>query len=160
MSGHRSRRRGKRGEYLLRDYLRQMGWSADRVPTSGAAQGFKGDVKASKGEKQNVLFELKNHSDVFKKIYAFYDAERLKNKDDLAAFCYPGETRQCISLSTSVEAIFDGPDVYPIFNESHAHYKEFKLTVGKIARMQALLGEAHILVLKDDRKPFLFVRYR
>ena len=56
--GKFSRDKGMRQEYLLRDYLRKLGWTADRVPSSGAAEGFKGDIKAEKNGR-TVLFELK-----------------------------------------------------------------------------------------------------
>ena len=39
-----SRHKGKRVEYLIRDLFRQAGFECHRVPTSGNAQGFKGDL--------------------------------------------------------------------------------------------------------------------
>lgn len=157
MSGHKSRRRGKRGEYLLRDYLRQRGWVADRVPTSGAAQGFKGDVKATKYGK-TLLFEVKNHSNAFKSIYALYDEHTKLAQDDLLSFVCPNEAKLCVGISTSLDAVLDGPDVYE-FQDRNPLNEKYKRTFKKIAGMQKLLGESDILVLKDNHKPFLFIRY-
>jgi hypothetical protein len=43
---------------VLRDALRRFGFTADRVPSSGAAQGFKGDIRFSK-DGVTYLAELK-----------------------------------------------------------------------------------------------------
>ena len=38
------RKKGKRVEYLIRDKFREHGFDCERVPVSGAARGFKGDL--------------------------------------------------------------------------------------------------------------------
>lgn len=156
MSGHRSRRRGKRGEYLLRNYLRQLGWVADRVPSSGAAQGFKGDVKANR-DGLDLTFELKNWSGDFNKIYELY-AEHCKLKqDDLLSIVVPGEAKLCLDLSSSLDAVLEGGQTYDV---SHPLLPKYKRTFQKLGSLQRLLGESDILVLKDDRRAFLFLKYR
>lgn len=158
MSGHVSRRRGKRGEYLLRDHLRALGWTADRVPSSGASEGFKGDVVATRGDVKKV-FEVKNHSGTFKKIYELYDAHCRALGDDLMTFVAPGEARLCVSVSSSLDAVLENAHVYEL-QERHPLSKKYSRQFQKLGNLQNLLGSADILVLKDDRKPFLFVRYR
>ncbi len=153
-----ARTRGKRGEYKLRDYLRRLGWEADRVPTSGAAQGFKGDVKATK-DGVTKLFELKNWSGNFATIYDLYNLHCSTMKDDLMSIVLPGEAKLCLDLSSSLDAVIAGPDngAYSIshpLKESHAR------TFKKIGTLQKLIQECDYLVLLDDRRPFLFLRFR
>lgn len=161
MSGLKSRRRGMRGEYMLRNALRVMGWTADRVPSSGAAQGFRGDVRATRNG-QTILFEMKNHSGVFKKIYDLYFAHTKRTQDDLMPFVAPATTEgrsYCVSVSTSLDAVLEKGGIF-LFPENMPEFKEYARTFTKICGMQKLLGEADVLVLKDDRQPLLYVSYK
>jgi len=38
------RQKGRRGEYEIRDRIRKAGIECERVPVSGSAEGFKGDI--------------------------------------------------------------------------------------------------------------------
>lgn len=164
MMGKASRDKGKRGEYLLRDYLRQRGWKADRVPGSGAfsyriddKEGhLKGDVTAEK-DGIKARFEMKYHES-FGKIYELYEEHVKLKQDDVLAFVCPNEKRLCLAMSTSLDAVFDGPGVYE-FQNRHPLFEKFKRTFGKLAGMQRLLGTSDILVLKKNHKPLLFIRY-
>ena len=156
--GKFSRDKGMRQEYLLRDYLRKLGWTADRVPSSGAAEGFKGDIKAEKNGR-TVLFELKARKDKFKKIYELYAAHRALAKDDVLSFVCPGEARLCLDLSDGLDAVFDGAACYEV-PERNPLYKKYSRTFRMIANLQKLLGKSEILVIKDDRQPLLFLRFR
>lgn len=159
--GKFSRDKGKRGEYALRDSLRREGWKADRVPSSGAAQGFKGDVKAEHAKHGGKLFELKCRKGTFKKIYELYFAHLAQAGDDLLAVALPANEDQksaCLNLSTSLEAVLGGADHHPLAHY-HPQYKAFPKTFRKLANLRKLLGEADILVLRDDRQPFLYLRF-
>jgi len=156
--GKSQRDKGKRGEYALRDALRLQGWTADRVPSSGAAQGFKGDVAATHPKYGRKLFELKCRKDTFKNIYALYDAHCRKAQDDLLAIAVPGAEALCLSVSSSLEAVMDGADVHVLVT-NHPLYADYKRTFKKIENLEKLLGECEILVIKDDRKPFLYLRW-
>jgi len=57
--GVAQKRRGMRAEYKVRDLLREHGWKAYRVPLSGNAQGFRGDVVATKGS-HKIVAEVKH----------------------------------------------------------------------------------------------------
>lgn len=148
--GKASRGKGKRNEYLLRDYLRELGWTADRVPSSGASQGFKGDIVASK-DGQKVIFELKARAESFKKIYELLDQYngllRIARQDHTCTVSYTLEDTRPMSAFFLEQELF-------------TEFPRFKRTFGKLWGLEKLLGEAQILVLKDDRRPFIFVAYR
>lgn len=157
MGGRMSRNKGKRAEYLLRDHLRALGFQSDRVPLSGASQGFKGDVRFSKDGKTYVA-EIKSRASSFKKIYDLYFEHLATAKDDLLSFYGSGE-QPCISVSTSLHAALEGATVYAV-SIGHPLYAKYKRTFSKIINLSKLLQGADILVIKDDRMPLLFLRYR
>jgi hypothetical protein len=165
MGGKASRDKGKRGEYAARNYLRSHGWKSERVPGSGAFSGraakaqndLEHDVWGEKDDRRLKL-EVKNHES-FGAIYALYDEHCSLKRDDLLSFVCPGEEQLCLSASTNLDGLFDGPDVYE-FQEQHPLFLKYKRTFQKLAGMQKLLKGADILVLKMNHKPLLFVRYR
>ncbi|HEW92324.1 MAG TPA: hypothetical protein ENF81_07260 [Thermotogaceae bacterium] len=69
--GKYERRKGYRGEYNLVKKLKKMGLDARRVPLSGSAEGFKGDVIV-----EGMTGEVKVRRHSFKKLY-----EWLENRD-------------------------------------------------------------------------------
>lgn len=153
MSGNYSRLKGKRNEYLLRDSLRAEGYEAHRVPSSGAADGFKGDVEFSRAG-QTWVAELKVRHMEFKAIYAL-----MEGHDKLAYAVPAGEHVVCVSVSRTMEDAINGLHVYePI--ERHSGNKAVLKAVRKLTTIAPMLGKSDILVVKDDRKPFLYVRYR
>ena len=158
MSGLKSRRKGQRGEYLLRDYLRTLGYVADRVPASGAAQGFKGDVRATKDGK-TYLFEVKNYADKFNSIYVLYEDVIRTMREDVVGFAFPFEKHVLVSLSSSLDSAIAGPLVYES-HKQHKLYEKHKRAFEMLGKMQRLLKEADILVIRTNRKPFLFILYK
>lgn len=146
-------------EYQLRDFLRNLGWTADRVPCSGAAQGFKGDIKARKYER-DVLFEMKARKSSFKNIYAIFKLHRDTTGDDVLSFVLPGERIMCVDISDSPNAFFDEANTGYTLAKSLPYYSQYKRTFGQIENLEKLLQSAEILVLKDDRMPLIFLRYR
>jgi Holliday junction resolvase len=156
--GKSQRRKGVAQEYVLRNLLRQQGWQADRVPCSGAAQGFKGDIAAVHPKYGRKVFELKSRKDSFKKVYELYDACVKHGQDDLIAVAIPGAETLCLNISTSLEAVL-GPADYHTGLRNHPLYEKYKRTWGKIANMEKWLGEAEILAIKDDRRPHIFLRW-
>jgi hypothetical protein len=160
MGGRASKQKGKRGEYNLRDALRTQGWTADRVYASGALPGMPGDVKAVHPKHGPKLFELKCRKETFKKIYALYEAHVKSYGDDLMALAIPADEGRsmCVNVSSSLEAVLGGAEIH-LLPSHHKHFKEFPKTYGKIGNLRKLLGEAHILVVRDDYKPFLYFRF-
>lgn len=144
MGGKFSRSKGIRGELALRDYLRERGYDAFRVPLSGASEGYKGDVVASKDGKI-ITFELKCRKESYTKIYELvrevFGGIMNSSRSQLMVVSDRWE-----DIDRAVEGVF-------------IHHPKYDKTLNKLVKMKELLGTADILVLKDDRKPFLFVRY-
>jgi hypothetical protein len=140
-----------RNEYLLRDILRLGGYEAHRVPSSGAAEGFKGDVAFSKDGKQH-LAEVKSRKEHFKPIYEAY------TKFGEFAVAVPVENGPllCVSVSASMDAALSNSAVYVPPGTDKVMAKAIR----KLLSIQDMLQASDILVVRDDRKPFLYVRYR
>lgn len=143
MGGKYSRSKGRRGEYMLRDHLRTLGWNADRVPLSGASQGFKGDIVATKDGKR-LVFELKVRAGkYFDDIY---------NSWFTSVSVSPGISNTCITYSQDLDRVLD--------QDSHflsvpPGGKEIK----KLLNIRKWLDKSDILVIRHDRKPFIFIKY-
>lgn len=146
MSGRASRRKGKSNEYLVRDHLRSLGYEANRVPSSGASQGFKGDVVATK-EGKSLIIEVKSRKNSFKTLY---DALGRSKKDTVSVW-YQGVG---IALSNSLSGALDAY-IFDAWREEDL----LKQTANKLLNMSKLLGKADVLIVKDDYKPLLFIRY-
>lgn len=157
MGGKASRVKGMRAEYLLRDYFRALGWEAERVPLSGASNAMKGDVVIKKDGKEHFI-EVKSRRDQFKMLYVLYEDYIRTMKDDLIAFCAPDDDFICIQMSSSFDGVMMGADVYPMLR-THPMYSKYSKTMKSLITAHDWLGGCSVLVLKSDRKPFLFVRY-
>lgn len=156
MSGKMSRNKGSRVERLVRDHFRSMGYTSERVPLSGASAAMKGDVLYAKNGLQFTA-EVKSRKCSFKKIYELYFENLHNTKDDLMCFVSPSE-KPLVNISTSLEAAMGKGFVYENY-ERHPLYKKYKRTFNKVVNLEKLLGEANILVLKDNNMPLLFVRF-
>jgi hypothetical protein len=115
-------------------------------------------VKAEKG-KQKVLFEVKNWTGKFSDLYVLYDAHIKLAQDDVLAIVLPGNKHLCIAVSTSVDALYDGCDFFTL-DYNHPLYATHGKAFKKLATLEKYVKGSDILALKDDRKPFLFVRFR
>lgn len=150
MSGKYSRNKGLRNEYLVRDALRLEGFHADRVPSSGAAEGFKGDVKFSK-DLQSYLAEVKVRAgSSFKNIYSLYQEHKV---GDIASICIPmPEKLWCVDIANSMGKVL---------NTVTTFYKTVEDKRTKVLiKAYEMLKESDVLVLRNDHKPFLYLRYR
>lgn len=147
--GLRSKQKGYRNEIIVRDYLREVGYDAQRVPLSGASAYIgKGDVIINRNLPGQVIFEVKSRRDEFKKVYAFYDtlwndfvgpeAIGLRAPDFLIALSYNYLSLDLVSTYFTVGADRD---------------------VARIVRLHKYLGGADILAIKQDRKPILFLKF-
>jgi Holliday junction resolvase len=148
MGGKASRDKGSRGELIVRDYMIALGYTAYRVPLSGASQGFKGDVVATKDGKTLVL-EVKFRKDEYKSIYALIDSF-----DDNSDIGLQGEKGELVTLGYSIESVLI-QNYYHNYNVLDVNPKALRKLVG----LKKLLGTADILVLKINNKPLLFVKY-
>lgn len=154
-----ARERGRRAEYAVRNYLRMLGWTAERVPCSGAAAAIKGDVVANKGERKLTL-EVKSHHGKFNKFWAMLDAYRRIKGDDLISVFIPSSTgRSVCDISESLEGLYDSDGVYELPNNLGLGV-EWDVTLKRLPTLQRMVGDSDILVLHENRKPFLFFRFR
>lgn len=145
MGGRASRSKGKRGEYLVRDYFRSLGMWAERVPSSGAAQGFPGDVKVIAKDGSSFLVEVKLRQESFKSIYkAYLDAS------------YAGKL--CLITPKHLVTICDSYDnLY-----GHTLYEcvpALKRLLNRLDTLQKVVKGSDILIIKDNNKPLLFLRF-
>ena len=152
MSGNKSRNKGKRGEYALRDYLRSLGFNAIRVPLSGASEGYKGDIVATR-DGETTTFELKCRKNAFSKLYWFVD--QLDMPSGVVAAGY-----NLISITTSPTKTEHYTDMIKLLMAVNpAIRKQVVRAVGQMVSLKKLKGDCNVLVVKDDRKPFLFLHY-
>lgn len=139
MSGRKSRNKGRRGEYGVRDYLREQGWEADRVPLSGASQGFKGDIRARKDNKE-ITIEVKVRAGGFDILYA------------LKTPIFVMVDNEPVCLGSTIDEAFIKDGTYVTMEPNHR-------LVRKLRSLKKLLGGCDILAVKQDRKHLLFIRY-
>jgi hypothetical protein len=148
MTGAGRRKKGQRAEYLVRDDLREKGYKADRVPLSGASEGFKGDVIASKdGDK--FVFEVKSRKNEFKSIFEFFFSR--KDKDTDTYRFYVGDNLM-VAMSRNFEAIKKN------YSEVFKPEPETKVT-RKILRIKSWLQGADFLVIKNNGSSLLYLKY-
>lgn len=157
MGGRSSRTKGRSYEYEIRDYFRALGWTANRVPTSGAAQGFKDDVDVTDANGNKFRLECKRRKNHFKTLYAAY--EQLKQGGVLAVYeTHPDGFPQNIwFVSDNFSLIYNSPgEIYAkeIYTTLGAH----KHAVRKLKSLVALTKTTPYLALRDDHKYTLFVR--
>lgn len=156
MGGKASRDKGYRSENNLVHHLRAQGWEAHRVPLSGACAGYKADVIA-KRDGWEVKIEVKSRRDLFKKIYALIDAAC----GNSIAIVWPDLNGLLIHLSPRLEDFVDIKGTVFIQASQHELWrlKEHARAISSLHKLQKLLGEADVLALKGDRKPYIYMRF-
>ena len=152
--GKASRDKGARVERALRDELTRHGWEgATRVPLSGAMKTrveYQSDVTARPpGFVNEVTFECKARAKGFDAIYA------LLGRQDALYFSV-GTGDLCVVTLDPNRAIESGsfPDITTFPPEQQ------KVMRSIVKKCRDWIGTAQILALKQDRMPFLYVRYR
>lgn len=154
-----SRDKGARNERLLVKHLREKGYKATRVPLSGAAEGYKGDVALEIPSKHECYkVEVKTRRSSFARIYELYKQMQNTNVSALNSgaqtFVYDGDL---VAISDDVEHALRAWTYHPY--KDYSLDKTWERTFRKVRNMKSLLGEADILAIKDDRKPWLFIVY-
>jgi hypothetical protein len=145
MSGLKSRRKGMRGEYLVRDAIRKAGFVVDRVPASGASQGFKGDLRI-RYNNEDILVEVKYRKEAFANIYKLFGGEDLDS----------------ILVDTDLIITKDpGCAVYGTVKERHGYYfTKFNSRLFAILKgLFRLRGNCDILAIKSNGKPTVYLRW-
>lgn len=151
--GMMSRRKGRKGEQQLVLYLANRGWQAERILNQAHTAGLP-DVKAYRNQ-QSYTFELKLRKDSFKSIYDLYFSE----KDEEGCLNFVLNSGGIgVAVSRNWESLLS-LDVYlrnltlqpPLPKQLQAY--------NRLVRLEELGRHADFLVLRDNRKPMLFIRY-
>ena len=149
MSGLKSRRKGMRVEYEIRDHLRLCGFEVDRVPASGASQGFKGDLRVKLSDSSELLVEVKARASGFKTIYKY-----MLNNGVL------DEVWSYVTCGPAVISFHPHVILYKITRNTYiaCHSTQHRLCAA-VSQVKKLLGPCDILVLKADRKPAIYISW-
>ncbi len=140
--------KGSRLEYQLRDHLRSLGYTSERVVLSGAHKDHPGDVWADNGTGHRLLFECKSRKDLFKSIY---HELKERGRDGVLRFTLDGT---CVGISETLDRILESHAIY-----YHLHDKQPIRVYKKILSLQKLVKKSEILVVKDNHKPMLFIKF-
>jgi len=143
MTGRESKNKGKRAEYKLRDELRELGYTSERVPCSGSLKDQPGDVWFTKDGIKRVA-EVKSRAKGFETQYALIGKE-----ERIGVFLSNGFL--CL-LSYDLELVIKG-DNLPSFLEASPRLS------GKLLTMFKWLGKSNILSVKQNNKRFIHIRY-
>ena len=153
--GKKSRDKGARSERQLRDELLRNGWSdVIRVPLSGAVKTraeYTDDVVGRPpGYGTEIRFENKARKTGFEQIYGL-----LPPSVDHVAFST--EDHELIILTLDPNVAITHMSYTPI-SKFDAKTQRVLNSVAKKCR--DWIGTAQILSLKQDRMPFIYIRYR
>jgi hypothetical protein len=154
MSGRHSRNKGSRSERALRDELIRRNWTdVVRVPLSGAVKtrdAYQDDVVGRPpGWGSEVRFENKARATGFSSIY-----ELLPPSVKFISFV--DEQQRCVVMSLDPNEAIRNQFFSPISNFDP---KTQKILRQVIRKCENWIGQAQILSLKQDRLPFLFIRF-
>lgn len=157
MGGKHSRNKGARSERQLRDELIRHGWSdVVRVPLSGAVktrEEYQDDVSGRPpGWATEIRFENKARRAGFDKVYAL-----LPPSVQYLSFSISGGP--CAIISLSPMPMLDVASRYPMPDISTYDAKTQKVLRWVVKKCEEWIGNAQVLSLKQDRKPFIFIRY-
>lgn len=160
MSGLKSRNKGMRREYEVRDYFRSLGFEAHRIPASGASQGFKGDVEV-RTETSKFTVEVKSRKSSFKWLYRFY-AEGLEFYKEFCIINHviAPNTAYHFAIDTylvSLSSTFEDVSFTHKFYSTRPKYSD--TISNRFKKLNEMRAEAKYLVIKDDNKPFLFLSF-
>lgn len=152
--GKFSRMKGRREEQQLVLHLAKLDYKAERILRQYQAAG-QPDVKATKGDKTITLENKSRHSS-FKSIYTVYYDDR--DLEGLLCFvlCSSGVA---VAMSTDFEKVIkcEGQVFRNLttFPPNPKYLKVYQRLVG----LKQVKQDADVLVLKDNGKPRLFIRY-
>jgi hypothetical protein len=152
--GKMSRDKGARSERQLRDELIRHGWTdVVRVPLSGAVKSrnaYQDDVVGVAPDGKEYRFENKARATGFDPIYKILPRETSLQ----AVFLESGEM---LTLAVDPNVAISDVRYLSISEFDKEHQRVFR-SVAKKCR--DWIGNAEILSLKQDRKPFIFIRFR
>lgn len=155
MGGKASRDKGARSERALRDELLRQGWrDVRRVPLSGAVKtslAYQDDVVGTAPDGKEYRFENKARATGFDAIYALVPPG--------VTLAFHDEKMNIITMSLDPNAILGAAQNQSLPFLGVFEKKTQRAMRSVIKKCDDWLGNAHILSLKQDRMPFLFIRY-
>lgn len=151
--GKFSRNKGRREEQQLVLYLANLGYKAERILRQYFASG-EADVKATK-DGVTYTFENKSRNKSFKSIYDAYFSER--DVDGVFRFVQTSGST-AVAVSTHFTALL-GPDQAFRNMEASPGTRLIKMACNRMVKLKELKQSADFLVIKDNGKPRLFLRY-
>lgn len=147
-----SKKKGYYNEVRLVNHLISLGFQAKRIVVGVDPSHGSVDVEALL-DGTLFTFQVKSRKESFKTVYTLYKI--LREKGPVARFCYEGKL---IEISDSILPLMQGGGIYVFLKEGLL--KQHKRTLNKILKMQEMVGKSQFLVVKDDHKEFLYLRYR
>jgi Holliday junction resolvase len=158
MGGKHSRDKGARSERQLRDELRRHGWTdVVRVPLSGAVKSrneYQDDVAGRPpGWATEIRFENKARRAGFDKIYTL-----VPPSVDYVAFNDMVNGGAAV-ISLDPNKILDVASRVGLRDISTFDPKVQKVLRNVLKKCRDWIGNAQVLSLKQDRCPFIFIRY-
>lgn len=148
-----SREKGRREEQGLVLYLSKLGYKAERILRQYQAQG-QPDVKTLAPEE--LTFEMKSRAGNFKRIYDLYFAE----KDDQGTLSFvmsPNST--AVAVNTDFAVLHGGGYTFANLALFPPGDKALLKVYNRLVGLKELKQDADYLVIKDNNKPRLFIRY-
>lgn len=147
--GKFSRNKGRRGEQQLVIYLSTLYYKAERILNQAHTPGLP-DVKATKHGK-TYTFENKCYHDRSKTIYTYFNM----NSGILPVVGALLSPTVGVAISEDFELLSNASDIKLYPPSSKFEEKVY----AKLLKFNEERGSADFLVLKDDRKVRLFLRY-
>lgn len=145
-NGRYSRDKGARNERLVRDAIRLEGYECDRVPLSGAAKGFKGDLRVRGGGLlSDVTVEVKARKLEFVLLY-----ELLNQRDGVHRVAV-GDL--LVVAGYSFKAVIEGEE------GAYTGNKKPNRTERKFKTVHKYLGDSDVLAVKNDGRRPIYIRY-
>lgn len=155
MGGKASRDKGARSERALRDELLRQGWQdVRRVPLSGAvktALAYQDDVVGTAPDGKEYRFENKARATGFDAIYALVPPG--------VTVAFHDEKMNVVVMSLDPNAVLEAAKQQSLPFLGVFEAKPQRAMRSVIKKCEDWIGNAHILSLKQDRMPFLFIRY-
>lgn len=157
MGGRHSRQKGARSERQLRDELIRHGWSdVVRVPLSGAVktrQAYQDDVVGRPpGWGSEIRFENKARATGFESIYALVPLS-------VPVLGFSTPDGKIVVLSLDPNKVLDVANRQSVTDISLYTPAQQKVMRQIIKKCEQWIGGAQILSLRQDRMPFLYIRY-
>jgi len=151
-----NRLKGTRQEYRLRNHFREEGYISHRVPSSGSAHGFPGDVSFKDENDVLRLAELKSRKDHFNVVYDWFhsfvdDGTLLEHMLDTVRIEYAFEFGGKVVVARTAKVLFEGAATVLANEKPHM--------TRKFLALEPWAEKVHVLVLHKNREPFLFLRY-